>query len=49
MCVKAPFLSPKTTRGMGTSVRRNDSWDRFGSQAFACDWLMVSLNNIDQS
>ena len=34
MCVKAPFLTPKTTRGMGTSVRRNDSWDRFGSQAF---------------
>lgn len=27
------FLTSQTMRGMGTSVRRNDSWDRLGGQA----------------
>ena len=27
------FLTSETMRGMGTSVRRNDSWDRLGGQA----------------
>ena len=28
-----PFLTSETMRRMGTTVRRNDSWDRLGGQA----------------
>ena len=48
------FPTPESIRGMGTSFRRNDFWDRLwglgGAEASVnYDWLIVALNAIAQS
>ena len=36
------FVTPETTRRMGTSFRRSDFWDRLGGQALLVigSWLL---------